>query len=181
MTSRKGGYIIIDLTSTTLVDDLFKALSFGKPVLVYNANNEANFYTLSYDDDNDLYILNGAKDSFSVDDDGDITPISYDKHLYQHIIKFNSYNPTLSIFKDNNTILTINDVIEYLTSIGYGLSDSYRYVLGNAHGMGGVNQISIKVSGSSSNKKLEIYIYDTSDGNSFVDVTTITDTINTIF
>lgn len=81
---KKGGYIIIDLTSTTLVDDLSKALGFGKPVLVYNANNEANFYTLSYDDDNDLYILNGAKDSFSVDDDGDITPISTENKLYHH-------------------------------------------------------------------------------------------------
>lgn len=112
MTSRKGGYIIIDLTSTTLVDDLSKALGFGKPVLVYNANNEANFYTLSYDDDNDLYILNGAKDSFSVDDDGDITPIVDSLDIYEHLI-------TLSVdeeieFKISLTstkaTLTINDV-----------------------------------------------------------------------
>lgn len=122
MTSRKGGYIIIDLTSTTLVDDLKVALSFGKPVLVYNANNEANFYTLSYDDDNDLYILNGAKDSFSVDDDGDITPIVpvAPSKIYKHDINLIDGNGNLTAFTlyaSKSTALTYNEI---LTNIGSG-------------------------------------------------------------
>lgn len=75
MTSRKGGYIIIDLTSTTLVDDLAIALKSNKPVLVYNADDEANYFTLSYDSVSKIYTLTGAKDSYSVASDGTITPI----------------------------------------------------------------------------------------------------------
>jgi len=110
MTSRKGGYIIIDLTSTTLVDDLSKALGFGKPVLVYNANNEANFYTLTYADN--VYTLTGAKDGFTINSMGTITPVISDGKKYIHKILFSSdeYQFSVDVLSSKSTALTLDEI-----------------------------------------------------------------------
>lgn len=87
MSNKKGGYIIIDLSSETLTDDLSKALIIGKPVLVYDANNKANFYTIEYE--SGVYNLIGANDSITIDSDGDVS--INDKHLYAYIIDFTDF------------------------------------------------------------------------------------------
>ncbi len=111
MTSRKGGYIIIDLTSTTLVDDLSKALGFGKPVLVYNANNEANFYTLTYA--SGTYTLIGVKDGFTIDSTGTITPVvPSGNKVYKHTLNIDStnYQIVLDVLSSKSTTLTLDDL-----------------------------------------------------------------------
>lgn len=169
MTSRKGGYIIIDLTSTTLVDDLSKALGFGKPVLVYNANNEANFYTLSYDDDNNLYILNGAKDSFSVDDDGDITPIVpvASAKVYKHNINIsnNDNQIIVALYSTKSTALTFAEIYSLCENLVVMGADSAAetYFIGYL----GVNSINNTIECNVSPENIV----------SFASTSTITDTI----
>lgn len=119
MTSRKGGYIIIDLTSTTLVDDLAIALKSNKPVLVYNADDEANYFTLSYDSDSETYTLTGAKNSYTVDDDGDVTPVvpvSY--KIYTHNIEFYKGDVYcfITLLTSNNTAFTPATLFTYLAT-----------------------------------------------------------------
>lgn len=87
MSNKKGGYIIIDLSSDTLKDDLSKALNIGKPILVYDANNKANFYTISYE--SGVYNLIGANDSITIDSDSNVS--INDKHLYAYVIDFTDF------------------------------------------------------------------------------------------
>lgn len=126
MTSRKGGYIIIDLTSTTLVDDLEVALSFGKPVLVYNANNEANYYTLSYDDDNDVYTLIGAKDGFTINSEGTITPVVSGGKVYLHDILLTKSDNSivLKVYSTKSTALTFNELLTLIGGLGITTNQS---------------------------------------------------------
>lgn len=86
MSNKKGGYIIIDLSSDTLKDDLSKALNIGKPVLVYD-DNKANFYTITYE--SGVYNLIGANDSITIDSDSNVS--INDKHLYAYIIDFGDF------------------------------------------------------------------------------------------
>lgn len=137
---KKGGYIIIDLQSASLVNDLEKALDSNKPVLVYDANNDANFYTLSYD--NDLYILNGAKDSFSVDDDGDITPIENkkyqhtlyladtDNHIFGYINIISDSSTQLDDYKTNAILTANNNQIGLTYDVGATPSHPTEFTIG---------------------------------------------------
>lgn len=83
MNNKKGGYIIVDLLSANLLVELTKAYASGKPILVYDADGKANFYTLSYDDVSETFILTGAKNSFAIASDGTVT--SYDGVLMENI------------------------------------------------------------------------------------------------
>lgn len=119
---KKGGYIIIDLQSASIVNDLRKALDSNKPVLVYDANNDANFYTLAYDSDNSVYTLTGAENSIQVASDGTITTDS--KHLYAHFIDFEELiddesragyiHLSAPIISNKSTSLTLKEVLDYL-------------------------------------------------------------------
>ena len=113
--NKKGGYIIIDLQSATIVNDLAKALDSNKPVLVYDADDVANFYTLSYDSDNELFILTGAKDSYSVASDGTITPIVPSSNkIYKHNINIEDSDNNQALFviySSKSTSLTFNELL----------------------------------------------------------------------
>lgn len=118
---KKGGYIIIDLQSATIVNDLAKALDSNKPVLVYDGD-VANFYTLSYDDVSEVYTLTGAKDIISVDGAGAITTDSK-IHLYAVSISgtFNSdvINFNMLIYSDKNyesgsITITDTEIIDFI-------------------------------------------------------------------
>ena len=48
---KKGGYTILDLESSTIYADSFKALDSNKPVVVYDGTNKPYFAdTISLDD-----------------------------------------------------------------------------------------------------------------------------------
>lgn len=134
MTSRKGGYIIIDLTSTTLVDDLAIALESNKPVLVYNADDEANYFTLSYDSVSETYTLTGAKNTYTVDDDGVITPVVPESNkLYRHYISYQPKTSDIQMFlievlSKKSTALTFAEVLTSAYSVcGTGVVDAELY------------------------------------------------------
>lgn len=111
--NKKGGYIIIDLQSATIVNDLAKALDSNKPVLVYN-DGVANFYTLSFADD--VYTLTGAKDSYSVDADGVVTDTT--KHIYSFEIRCNDSSENniylYGLLPSNISITNTDEFIDYI-------------------------------------------------------------------
>jgi len=156
--NKKGGYIIIDLQSATIVNDLAKALDSNKPVLVYDAYDVANFYTLSYDSDNEVFTLTGAKDIISVDGDGAVTTDS--KHLYANNIEIHaddSLSNSIYIFLTiiANKILTSDDIKNYIKD---NTDETYPLVV---NGYNSDTQSIYSAIRYSSNEEYEVY--DTTD------------------
>lgn len=127
MTNKKGGYVIIDLASSSIVTDLQKALLTNKPVLVYN-NGDASFYTLTTDGTN--FTLSGANDSIGVASDGTITTNS--KHLYKYEFKGDdSSNNTYFVNVMSNIYVESLDDIDSLNGFrlfGYFQDSSYNTI-----------------------------------------------------
>lgn len=85
MKKRNGGYLMVDLTSTNLVERLNIAYTSGKPVLVYDENGKADFYTLTLEDE--TFVLSNANYVYKIDSEGTIskdanTPTLYCLHGY---------------------------------------------------------------------------------------------------
>lgn len=82
MKNLNGGYSMIDLTSSTLVEDLAIAYALGKPVLAYDSNGKGNFYTLKANEG--AYTLVGADSTYNVTSQGVVT--SKENGLYRHYV-----------------------------------------------------------------------------------------------
>jgi hypothetical protein len=122
--NEKGGYIIIDLQSALIVNDLRKALDSNKPVLVYDANNDANFYTLSYDGDSEVYTLTGANGGYTIDEDGVVTPVAPSgASFYTHnvTIQKDSDSVVVNVVSSKSTALTFSELTTLLGVANIGV------------------------------------------------------------
>lgn len=127
---KKGGYIIIDLQSASIVNDLRKALDSNKPVLVYDANNDANFYTLTYA--SGTYTLTGAKDSYSVASDGTITITGTQLHKYViYLLLVNADNDNIDCYfqLDTNKELPLYNNETLTEEIANSIIDDYNGII----------------------------------------------------
>ena len=166
--NKKGGYIIIDLESTTLVDDLGKAYGFNKPILLYASSNFVGFTTLSYDEDNEAYILKTTDGVVSVASDGTITPISNGGKVYKHDINLvdNSGNLlAFTLYSSKSTELTYNEI---LTNIGSGWQPSTCLI---------ADPSSIEIGYVSIVTNNIIFMYTINDSITYTSESTLTDTI----
>ena len=139
MYRQKGGYIIIDLGSTTLVAELTKALGLGKPILIYDADGKANFYELFYDDTlgSEQFILKGVETTYFVaEDDGTITdaPTIVETKLYEHRVKGGTANCAyyFTLVSKSSTALTYADIQAIIDKgdisvTGYGIDNGTYY------------------------------------------------------
>ena len=80
------GFDTIDLTSSSLVQDLESIYATNeKPVLVYDENDKANWFTLTKVDTD--YYLTGANVKYKITSAGVITSETVGASLYEHNLK----------------------------------------------------------------------------------------------
>ena len=117
MIRKNGGYLIIDLTSTDLVEELEKAYTDDKPTLVYDTNGKANWFTLTKVDTD--YYLTGANAKYKITSAGVITSESVIPSLYEHRLKLtttgtNAITLFCSILSDISDAITKTNLYEIL-------------------------------------------------------------------
>lgn len=83
----EGGYAQIDLTSTTLYNDIYKALQTNKMVICYLGNNLPFIAdNIVYDDDNDTYTISNGNTIYTITNQNVLTTTDNTPHLYLYSI-----------------------------------------------------------------------------------------------
>lgn len=101
MKNLNGGYSMIDLTSSTLVNDLANAYALGKPVLAYDSNGKGNFYVLK--SNSGAYTLVGADTTYNITSQGVVTSEATLTDFYKHTIGIDNTQVKVYFTITNNT------------------------------------------------------------------------------
>ena len=108
---KKGGYTILDLESSTIYADSFKALDSNKPVVVYDGTNKPYFADTISLDDTSVVITKGGK-TITIANDNTITNVGdiQSKFHQDHVIIHDTTNT------EYNCLICIND-LKYNTNV----------------------------------------------------------------
>lgn len=129
MKRQNGGYLIIDLSSTTLVGDLAKAYANDKPVLVYGEDGKATWCVIK--ENEGAYTLINPDVTYSITSEGVITSVptvSTAKKLYIHFIRIYCTSGigvtlrrpcvTFSIISEDSSAYTFANLLTVIKKIG---------------------------------------------------------------